>query len=477
MFRLISGLLEALSVFSCFCIYLYFEYLESGYYLTVFFPLIFIVISSSNRLLFKVTGATVTCYGLLALSFARYVLVPLLILVSENPGFHYLTNNSELLNEASMIIIIEGLTLSVLLSMFSLLIQRSSFSKVGNMKPKSMLFRLYGTQYAYILVILASLLLYFFFPGAKDLFNFFVIPITDSGVRIGDINDDKSVLIRQIIQIGLLLSFAITAVKFFHSWTPSRGYSRYLFILLLFVCILNIGLIIGERRTAQIYTMLLLYLILLPMFPRQKRSITVATIGTGLFVIIFMSIYKFYGAFQFESYSSALTNTSLSFDHWSRLFQSYFFGPQNVAAFLEFSYFYEVSPLRLFNDIWRSIFLLNRLALSDELLVSQAFNKHIYGSDQLVGHVVSSGAYTYGIIGVVFLPILTFFNITVALFFEKRFSRTRYVDIKLVYGLVMLRFATNPYVISAPLISYATIVFGTLGLVVIVSALIRRALK
>src|SRR5699024_4358398 len=144
------------------------------------------------------------------------------------------------------------------------------------------------------------------------------------------------------------------------------------------IALLSVSIIIGERRSAQLYIALATIWILINIYPNFKRSVVLSVGSAAVAIIGLMSVYKFFGAFSTGSYTDALLTSNLDMSWLSQTLQIYFFGPENIAVALEFFLNNDIKAHHFILDFIRSIFLVNTIIPNDYLTISQQFNYDIY---------------------------------------------------------------------------------------------------
>lgn len=110
----------------------------------------------------------------------------------------------------------------------------------------------------------------------------------------------------------------------------------------------------------------------------------------------------------------------------------------------------------MFFDIFRSIFGVSYLFRDFSDVTSVFFNTFIYGSQRETGQIISSVGYSYGYLGVFFLPAFACINLAVTLFFEKLLTKLKSLESIYVVLYVIVRFSTNIFSNTPGLLSSAS---------------------
>ena len=92
----------------------------------------------------------------------------------------------------------------------------------------------------------------------------------------------------------------------------------------LLAAVLSVCIIVGERRSAQVYTAFMCCYILMLAFENQKGKILRWVCGAAVLVFVLMSVYKQFAGFLYDSYGEAIQNSSMSIGEFSNTLQSYF---------------------------------------------------------------------------------------------------------------------------------------------------------
>ncbi|MCM3709211.1 O-antigen polymerase [Sporosarcina luteola] len=407
----------------------------------------------------------VTLYFFIALSWLRYVLVPLLSFVSGTyNGVSYSIVTQESIEIAILLVIFElFISSSFLYILIRFLMERDLNKPTINNQLK-----LFGNRYVYLLFIVLSFII--FLTVGRDLIQFFIISV-DSLDRAGDIQGTFLILLRQIIITGIIFSFLMVSSYCSKKYNITKN-KLYFYYTIVFT-LLSVGIIVGERRSAIVYTALVSIFILVKLFERFKKEVVLYIIGVGVFVLMMMTIYKHFAAFYYGSYTEAISSTDNDIGYYTSMLQAYFFGTQNVAFAVDLGRFNSFNLINLFYDFGRSTFGFNFLLKEKMTMTSEFFNTHIYGYNMESGHVLSAVGYGYIYFGILFSPIIVCINIFISIMLEKWIDRTRSLELKYILSYMLVRFATNIFVASPPLISVATNMFFTVGLVYLIALILR----
>lgn len=445
---------------------LFFNNITVGYHMIIVFPLIFIIFYLFILNQLRSSLYPFVSYGIIGMQWIKMVLMPpILALAGNNVGVFYINPNPISIKFAIVLILYEFIVSSIFSFIWLLFIN----SPMNKNKTKNL--SLSGNRFVYILFLVLMIFVSLTIGRSNNLLNFLIIPLSEDG-RIGDITDTSLILARQIIIIGLFLFFLLITNWSKEKYDKSRK-EKYINYALI-AAFINLAFIVGERRSAQIYTALITIWILIKTFPKFKKRIYIIVYSSALFVLIFMSIYKFFGAFLYTSYADAVHQSDVSIEWLSRTLLSYFFGPENVAITIDFKRNTNIDLGNYIYDHLRSTFGLSFLLKGDGILTSEIFNTYVYNQPMKTGHVISSVGYGYLYFGALLSPIISIINIIISSLVEKAMNLCKSYEMTYIWGLILVRFITNLFVNTPPLVSNATMTLGTGGLLFAVAIILRR---
>ena len=215
-------------------------------------------------------------------------------------------------------------------------------------------------------------------------------------------------------------------------------------------------IIVGERRTSQLYIAFASCWLLIRLFPYQKRSIISFVGGAAVIVISIMTIYKQFHAFLYGSYIEALQNTSMSKGMSPELLDAYFYGIDTVIKNISYGKVANLGIGNLLYDFVRSTFGLHFLFKGDGLMTSQAYNMYIYSGNQTTGLLISSIGYGYIYFGFILAPIFTCINLIIMCSIEKRMRICDSIEMAYIWAFIFMRFGFGFLGAIPPLINIAT---------------------
>lgn len=318
-----------------------------------------------------------------------------------------------------------------------------------------------GSSRIYILYGVLALGVYVLFARRLDLFDFF-FKASDTIERGGDIVDLKSLLIREIINCGMLF-FYLFLVQYWQKRYDK--YHRNLFLYcVLFISLMFLSIISGERRTSILYKAFAITFILIQLFPTQRQKIFKTIVLGASIVLALMTIYKSFHAYMYDSYVAALEEREITDALGGRVFDSYFYGLRTISKNLDFIQEAELSFVNMIYDFLRSIFGLHFFIKDSGFTTSQLYNLSIYGYGQTNGYLFSGITYGYAYFGLILSPLIPLFNVSMMAGIEKIMNRCCSIEMSYVYALIFIRFAFSFEGEYAPLINMVTrtlIIYGT----------------
>lgn len=446
--------------------------IASGYEMLWLQPLVFLVVYLMIFIpLIKKGQYKITTYSLIALAWLRCVLIPLgSSLTGVYNGVSYISVGEDSTQLAILLVVLELFVTSA----FLFLMINTKTRKSRKLEPRYFNddLVLVGNKNVYVAFIILAIVLYVAVGRNLNLLQFFVISV-DSSERYRDLDSTRLVLLRQIFSCAFIFLFV-----WYTSYCKKRyevtGKNKYVNFAII-VAMLNVGVIVGERRTAQVYTCLIVIFILIHAFKNHKKKIILIITSTAIGILLFMSIYKHFAAFAYGSYYEAFRASDINLEWLTVTLQSYFFGTQNVAVTIELGKYANLDIVNMLYDFGRSIFGLSFLLKGDMAMTSEIFNTFIYGQVTPTGHVLSGLGYGYIYLGTVFSPMIVCLNIYISIKLEKWFYKTNSYEMKYIVGYMLVRFATNIYVNTPPLISLATIMLFTAGLIYFVAKILKTS--
>lgn len=312
---------------------------------------------------------------------------------------------------------------------------------------------LYGSKMVYALFILIAFVVYLSVGQKYHIFEF-AIKAIGTGERGEEELDAKILLIRQIIGSGMLFAFFCLVEKCRLKFCQS---SKSIYVIYALVgAMFMVCIITGERRTSQIYIAFSACWLLIHVFPRFKKKITVTILFVGAFVLVMMSIYKHLNAFLYDSYTEALEHGDVGEGFSATMFDAYFYGVNTISKNIEFG---KITDLSLFNflyDIMRCTFGLNLFVPRDIHLTSEVYNLYMYGGYQTHGYLLSSVGYGYIYFGLVLAPVVTFVNVFLLSFIEKRLKNAGSIEMTYIWAFIIMRFGFGILGSLPPLVSLCT---------------------
>lgn len=460
------GLIQITIIVSCLICFLvsiiHYENYMVGYRGMVIFPLLylFITVPFIKRLLCGSFSITSAMY--LFIQWIRFVLMPVVIaLAGEKCGTPYIYVNKNTLSLSVVLMAAE-----LIVCTFFIVYQSSKQVEIKRKSPPKMT----GEPLVYICFLILAIGVYFIFSKRGNLFDFLII---ESGTnrRIGDINDTLMVLARQVILVAIMVIFV--SVLSYGAKRYEKSPKKLYFYIPLFVALLSVCIIVGERRTSQIYTAFCCIYCLTLAFPKEKKMIYRVIGGVAVLVLIFMSMYKMFYAFNYNSYLDAIANSSFSYSELARTLQGYFSGPQNIAVAIEFGKREGINFLNFIYDIVRSTPPFSFFVENIGVITSIRFNTYIYGASTSSGHLLSTTGYGYICFGPLFYYLVMMLNIKLSLICEKNMKRATSFEFIYVWGYLLMRFSFGVNINTPALLNSSAIILMTAGLLFKVSQIVK----
>lgn len=423
---------------------------EQGYELYWTLPLTFIFFSLFIRNSLARGEGYITKICLMFFSLIRYVLSPMLSSIS---GFYnsvdYLTTNPIYINRAILMMDFELIAASVFVYLYTHSTRRSRDKYA---RDNSELCKISGSHLVYTMFIFFAFLLYIAVGRNTGIIQIGVITSEYTDI----VDNSFLVLVRQIIKIALFLLFLLVLEKCKEKY--ERKHARLYFFLPLIFGIMNILVIVGQRRSEQLAMSVIVFIIMIHEYPSYKKTLFISIAIAFISMMLYLTLYK-----RFFNYGIMISaGDAFNMKSIIQSLQLYVGGTQNLA---------ETIAMRengikgnLFYDVCRSVFGLSFLLKGKTPMTIELFNSFIYGIQKSNGHVLSSTGYSY----LYFSELFCFVCICVNLYFsfrsENRVMHAKDYENMYIFGYLLVRFSTNLFAFTIPLINFSTLTLGTAGL-------------
>lgn len=420
-----------------------------------------LLLSFSKNANFKFSKIVYDVLGLL-----RLVIIPAMIALLNDSIIDNLPLGQSYFNDAVLYMCVEF----IVGSLFILILSRIFKQKIETHNN----FKLSGSPVYYILFSIVIFVIFLISPGARQNISFLIIK-TDAMGRGTETTSSLNVLFVMLFQLALALLFLVIAYASYKKYKDNP--KIYYVIFPLVIGVINISLIVGERRSYQLYTMIAVLTVVSLLFFKHKRRINIVIISVGIFVLALMTLYKELYVFNYTSYSEALKSTSVGNLRIVDTLQSYFYGPSNIAASIDYLNYYNGSFKQYLFDNIRAIFGINFFVDKQHLITSQLFNQLIYGSKQLTGHLISSAG--YGII--YFGPLFFYLNLVANIFFaflvEYIIRKSKSLEVIFIGTYIYMRLITNVFSHPTPLITLISMILVVYSIAIVPGIIIKKFTK
>lgn len=297
-----------------------------------------------------------------------------------------------------------------------------------------------GDQRVYIAFALFALTL----SLVLDINPYSFLRFEANSTRVALTNDVGSV-VEAIISNGLTF-FLLVVLYWFYKKYSQTNQLRYVYMAL-GCALFRICLISSESRLAIVYLLGTFVLLLPQMFPAKKQMIIRNIILAAGVVIGFLTVYKVFHAFLYDSYEDAIRANIGDFDFNSIAAQIdvYFYGTRTVARALNFVVTENPELYTPFVDLIRNTFGLHYLVGDKWITTTEAYNLFLYGGTARSGHLLASSAYGFAYVGGFMAPLATVVNVWIALCFERMLSKIRSVEWYYFVSVGFVRFAVTVF--------------------------------
>lgn len=402
------------------------------------------------------------------LLFLKNVLTPVLIVLAgpSYTGIRYISLSLESIQLAVLLSAYELIGAGIFLFLVSIRFRRPNESTVYDD------LKLRGNKTIYALFIVASFVLYIIYGRRNKVISFMAFSLSGEGYT--PLESTQLLLIRQIVVVSVAIAFVIVvnACKERYKDTHNPAYVN----IAIFAAIINIGIIVGDRRSVQIYVGILSVLILSRTFKAKRLRILLFTLLTMLVVIGSMTLYRL-GAQSQGSYAKTLSTLDTNVEYIANYLQVSMYGPDAVATSLTFFDAVNLGIEQLAFDFGRTFFGISFLLKGNRFSTSQLYNLYLYNGKQLTGQLVASTSYSYNFFGFVGTPLIVILNILIAIILEKCLREARSYEAVYLFGYCLLRVAPGVLANTSTLLSVVTLQLGTFGLLFYVASLFRHKPK
>ena len=415
------------------------------YKLSVLLPIVFAVEGFILQSAFRNRSNVVTIGIVGVFLWLRMVLIPLM--GANDIDYYKMCTADEMAFYTSLSLIIYE---SIIVTFATLVFTKNKNRNTISYQVQPILF---GNRAVYVLFGLFALVLFLTIGRHLHIYEFAVKTIGQEE-RAEEELDATVLLIRTIISTGLLFSFFYLIDRFRRKYKRTRN-SRYVMFSLLAAMFL-VCIIVGERRTSQIYTAFSTCWLLIHVYPFSRKKILRAIILTAVFVLSTMTIYKHFNAFLYDSYTEAINNADFEEGLSANIFDAYFYGVNTIIKNIDFSSVTHLSVFHCCYDAARCTFGLNFFVPRSIGLTSELYNLYLSRGEQTHGYLLSSVGYGYIYLGFAFAPIFSAINVALLSFFEKKMRSSLSIEMTYIWAFVFIRFGFGFLGSFPPLLSVVT---------------------
>lgn len=368
-------------------------------------------------------------------SYLKYLVMPFFYQLSPVLFFSkYRLNDISIFNEGILLQIIELVAITVFLFF--------QYYKKGDLIGKDKKPYMSDGKFIIYLFITIGILLLFLFPQSLKQFSFLIIKENEFG-RIGA--NELTVwdnFLKQLLVIVIQLLYVSVINVLFEKYKQSNK-TKYIFFSILITCI-NICIIIGEQRSAQIYSAFASFCILSRLYPKYKKKIIKIIILTAGIVLLLITIYKTFYAFNFDSYGDAIANSGYGISDLTKDMDIYLLGPSTYSSVVAFKQSIFTYPIFGFlYDFFRSFIGLSFFVKDMMFQGSSAlYNLYVTNGAVTSGYLLPITGLGYIMFGKILSPIFLIVILYISSKIEKIFRTSKNICITYFSGYVFIRMAS-----------------------------------
>lgn len=208
-----------------------------------------------------------------------------------------------------------------------------------------------GNSFAYILYAFLALFVFIIWGRNENLLSFIAL---DTSQRVGDITDFKLVAIRTLITSGITFFSIVIITNSYKRYAVTQK-ERYVVISII-ISMIVLSIIIGERRSNQIYNLFAYSWVLSRLYPSYRKRIIWMLCTIAVLIITLMTIYKSFDAYLYNSYIIALEESRKSIAETIEILDRYFCGLSCINMNIEYFRAHKAPSMQIVIDIFRNIF-------------------------------------------------------------------------------------------------------------------------
>lgn len=376
----------------------------------------------------------ITVWGFLIISYLRYALCPLLGVLS---GSLLIRTKAYSEYAASLTALLMAIELVIATSFLLFCCRLSAFSTKNTNSSQELHLR--GSPQLYMMFIMLAIVLCFLLWNRADLKISFIKIQSDTEFRIGDQSGVLTNMVSMLLTTALTVLFLVV-VDYFRGKSRqlfNRQRKRGAFVCVVFALVL-ICIIIGERRSRQIYLTFSLTCVLLRTFVDQKKFILKWILSVSVVVIGLATIYKTFNVFLYDTYATALKHSDFSLLDMAQTLDAYCYGLDTTMRNISFARANHLSFSVLIFDALRSTFGISFFVKGHGQTTISRYNNWLYAGAKDVGYLFSSTGYGYLYFSLVLFYLMICARIIFTLSFEQLMKKTHSLEFFYVWSFSLI---------------------------------------
>lgn len=356
-----------------------------------------------------------------------------------------------------------GIWIMVFELLFSFIFVHIFAKRIYKNKKTQSVYKPLNSKFILVIFLIIGIGIVAIFPSIIDRYNFFII---SEGIEKANLSINDLFLIVVDLSLIIIPILILNKLKNKYDRYPSL---KYVLLSLIFI-LPFITIFTGTSRLSVVIPTVAWLVILIKLYPKYKKAISVFVITTLLIVFTSLSLYMQFGVTTNNSQASEPFTLSTV----SNTINAYFSGPDNMGIAVEMRNVYgnQIGLDTLKNDLIYNVAGLSWFADSSNTSTLW-FNRLIYGNWSSVDQIVPMSGQGYAYFGFLGAPLFLIITLMLMMFFDNKIGNEDRIEYIYIYVFLTMRMAMVMMLSLGSVYSIFTNIFLPL---VIVFTLNRRIL-